>query len=87
MKRTDEDISLAERFPLEASVWGFGKSPADAKISPAQLSKLLELKLIQATDRSKNGGYAGGPVNRTIGTGIGRNHSTFIRTFKDRKSL
>ena len=87
MKRNDADISLAERFPLEASVWGFGKSPADAKISPSQLSRLLELKLIQATDRSKNGGYAGGHVNKTVGTGVGRNHATFIRTFKDRKGL
>lgn len=82
-KASPQDIELAMRFPDRVNAMGFGMNAADARISPQQLERLIATGLIQVTDRDKNGGYAGADGGgKNLGKGAGRNHCSFIRTFK-----
>lgn len=76
MKITKEDIELANRFPTKPSTYGYGKNMMEAKISPAQLDRLLKLGLIEiATNR-----YCGGQLNDNPGKGYFlRQVTTFLR--------
>lgn len=76
MKITPADKELAGRFPIKASTYGYGMSMAEAHVNPAQLDRLLKLKLIRiATDR-----YCGGGLNDRPAKGsFLRNITTFLR--------
>ena len=78
MKVTTVDVELAKRFRFTPSVYGSGTSMAEARVSPAQLERLLKLNLIKvSTDR-----YCGGIANTTPAKGWLRNVTTFLRNTK-----
>lgn len=78
MKVTPEDIALATRFVFKPTKFGYGTSMAEARVNPAQLDRLLKLKLITiATNR-----YCGGIANTTPAKGWLRNVTTFLRNTK-----
>ena len=78
MKVTAVDVELAKRFLLTPSVYGYGTSMAEARVSPVQLDRLLKLNLIKvSTDR-----YCGGIATATAAKGWLRNVTTFVRTTK-----
>ena len=78
MKVTTVDVELTKRFVFTPSVYGYGTSMAEARINPAQLDRLLKLKLITiATNR-----YCGGIASDTPAKGWLRNVTTFLRTTK-----
>jgi hypothetical protein len=83
MKTTDNDIELALKFPAEATVWGFGKTMAEAKLSPKDLQRLLDLKLIKP---SRTNNAAPSP---TAKQGVGaffRRTDSYIRTFDKKEN-
>lgn len=76
MKITPTDKELASRFPLTASTYGYGMSMAEAKISPAQLDRLLKLNLIKIATNL----YCGGGLNDKPAKGSFLRHvTTFLR--------
>lgn len=85
-KATTADYELAERFPVKEDVWGFGKSPSDARISPDQVTRLITLGLIKVT--SRGAGFCGadpyGKNDKSVGKHFGRRSTSFIRTFDKR---
>lgn len=83
MKITPVDFDLADRFVQKpASSWGYGTSPGDARVSPAQLDRLLKLKLIELSPAcAERGGYCGGDALKNPGKGFGRTATTFVRTY------
>lgn len=87
MKITEADYELAERFPhVPTDFYGHGVTPAKAKVSPDQTTRLLLLKLIELSPKSaSHGGYAGSDGKEKPGSGVmGRRHTCFIRTFDKR---
>jgi len=86
MKTTSTDYDLADRFPEKpTSSYGYGISASTAKISPAQLERLLNLKLIKLAPAHGQGVYAGADSLKSPGRGTtGREHATFVRTYKTR---
>ena len=78
MKVTPGDLALAQRFVDVPTSYGYGTSMAEAKVSPAQLDRLMKLKLIKiSTDR-----YCGGVATANPAKGWLRNVTTFLRTTK-----
>ena len=78
MKVTPEDIALAKRFVFTPEHFDYGTSMAAAKVSPAQLDRLLKLGLIKiSTDN-----YCGSIVTQKPAKGWLRTVTTFLRTSK-----
>ena len=78
MKVTLADIELANRFVFKPTKFGYGTSMAEARVNPAQLDRLLKLKLITiSTNR-----YCGGIASDTPAKGWLRNVTTFLSNTK-----
>lgn len=86
MKTTPQDYDLADKFIyVPTSSYGYGTYPGEAKVSPAQLDRLLKLSLIKLSPScTERGGYCGGDALKNPGKGFGRMSTSFVRTYKDR---
>lgn len=88
MKVTNADKELADRFPSEKSgcdmfdqngSW-YGKNASDAKVSPQQLDRLLNLGLIKMAPNGD--GYCGGSHGQKPGKGWTRKVTGFVKVIK-----
>ena len=86
MNITPADYDLADRFVyIPTSMYGYGTAMGEAKISPAQLERLIKLNLIKLSPScAERGGYCGGDALKNPGKGFGRMATSFVRTYDKR---